>query len=83
MSLGRLHGSSPWECRDETCRPGNVDLIEINGRPGEVTGADTSIAIGSDGGVVISYHDVTNQSLRFARCESAGCDVLFADGFER
>ena len=70
------------ECRDATCSPGNVDLIQVDGRPGEVIGADTSIAIGSDGGVVVSYFDVTNDSLKFARCDPTGCDVLFADGFE-
>lgn len=74
------------ECRDDTCSPGNVDLVEIDSRPGEATGADTAIAVGSDGGVVVSYYDVTNQSLKFARCDPVGCDALvdaiFTDDFE-
>ena len=45
-----------------------------------------AIAIGSDGGVVVSCHDVTGQSLKFAKCSPQGCDGpgdrLFGDGFD-
>jgi uncharacterized Fe-S center protein len=38
-----------------------------------VTGEFTSIAIGTDGFPVISYHDVTNDDLRVAHCTNAAC----------
>lgn len=74
------------ECRDATCSPGNVDLIGIDSRPGEITGADTSIALANDGGVMIGYYDTTMTSLKFAKCSPAGCagpgDAIFTDGFD-
>jgi hypothetical protein len=73
------------ECRIEDCATG-ADLLTLDFRPGEITGADTSIAIGSDGGAVISYYDTTNQSLRVAKCNAQTCDGagddIFNDGFE-
>ena len=73
------------ECSTSDCS-GDVRIVVIDGRAGEITGVDTAIAIGSDGGVVVSYHDVTGQSLKFAKCSPQGCDGpgdrLFGDGFD-
>ena len=73
------------ECSTADCA-GDVNVIVIDERAGEITGADAAIAIGSDGGAVISYYDTTGQSLKFAKCSAQGCegpgDRLFQDGFD-
>ena len=43
----------------------------------------TSIAIGTDGLPIISYHDRSNLDLKVYNCGDPGCSgVVFADGFE-
>lgn len=73
------------ECSTADCA-GDVNVIVIDERAGEITGADEDIAIGSDGGAVISYDDTTGQSLKFAKCSAQGRegpgDRLFQDGFD-
>ena len=41
--------------------------------PANAVGQFTSIAIGTDGFPVISYHDITAQSLKVAKCVNAAC----------
>lgn len=73
------------ECTSTDCS-GAVRIVVIDSRPGEITGGDTDIAIGSDGGAVISYYDTTGQSLKVAKCNAQSCagpgDRIFSDGFE-
>jgi hypothetical protein len=73
------------ECRTPDCA-GGADQVLIDARTGETTGSDTSIAIGSDGGAVISYFDRATTTLKLAKCSAQGCDGpgddLFRDGFE-
>lgn len=73
------------ECSSADCS-GAVRIVVIDSRPGEITGADTDIVIGSDGGAVVSYYDTTGQSLKVAKCGVQSCagpgDRLFGDGFE-
>jgi hypothetical protein len=85
--LGGAGGSAlrVAECPNADCT-GDVRVVVIDSRPGEITGVDTDIAIGSDGGAVISYYDTTGQSLKVAKCSAQSCagpgDRLFSDGFE-
>lgn len=85
--LGGAGGSAlrVAECTSVDCT-GDVRVIVIDSRPGEITGVDTDIAIGSDGGAVVSYYDTTGQSLKVAKCSVQSCagpgDRIFSDGFE-
>lgn len=73
------------ECTTVDCT-GEVRIIDIDFRPGEITGVRSDIAIGSDGGVVVSYYDTTTTSLKLAKCNAQTCegpgDRIFADGFD-
>lgn len=73
------------ECSSADCS-GAVRIVVIDSRPGEITGSDTDIAIGSDGGAVVSYYDTAGQSLKVAKCSVQSCagpgDRIFRDGFE-
>ncbi|MBN8482861.1 MAG: hypothetical protein J0L88_14855 [Xanthomonadales bacterium] len=73
------------ECTTPTCT-GPVRIVDVDFRPGEITGANASIAIGADGGAVIAYYDTATTSLKFAKCNAQTCegpgDRLFADGFD-
>jgi hypothetical protein len=86
-ALGGAGGSAlrVAECSNPDCS-GDVRVIGIDFRAGEITGVDTDIAIGSDGGAVISYYDTTAQSLKVAKCNVQSCvgpgDRVFSDGFE-
>ncbi len=86
-ALGGAGGSAlrVAECSTADCT-GDVNVVVIDARAGEITGVDTDIAIGSDGAAVISYYDVTTQSLKVAKCSAQGCegpgDRLFQDGFD-
>lgn len=87
-ALGGAGGSAlrVAECSTMDCT-GEVRVVVVDERAGEITGVDTDIAIGSDGGAVISYHDVDEQSLKVAKCSLQGCDGpgdrVFADGFDQ
>jgi hypothetical protein len=52
-------------CNDPACAGGNEALSTVDA-PGSV-GTFTSVAIGTDGNPVISYHDATNGDLKVAR----------------
>jgi len=60
---------------------GSVLCAEVSGvttittvdDPANLVGVDTSIAIGSDGLPVISYHDQSAAALKVARCANAAC----------
>lgn len=86
-ALGGAGGSAlrVAECTSADCT-GDVRVVVIDERAGEITGVETDIVIGSDGGAVIAYHDVTAQSLKVAKCSAQGCagpgDRLFRDGFD-
>ena len=73
------------ECTSADCT-GGVRVVVVDSRPGEISGVETDIAIGSDGGAVISYYDTSGQSLKVAKCNVQSCagpgDRIFSDGFE-
>lgn len=73
------------ECTNADCS-GLVRVVVVDSRPGEISGVETDIAIGSDGGAVISYYDTTAQSLKIAKCNAHSCagpgDRIFGDGFQ-
>jgi len=57
-------------CGNASCSSGNT-FTTVDNAAG--VGSDTSIAIGTDGFPVISYHDTTNGDLKVAHCENASC----------
>ena len=58
------------KCGNADCTSGNiVTLMDSMGAVGQ----HTAIAIGLDGAPVISYYDVTNQTLKVAKCTNAFC----------
>ncbi len=73
------------ECTTADCT-GDANIIDIDFRPGEISGVSSDIVIGSDGGAIVSYYDTTTTSLKVAKCNVQGCegpgDRIFADGFE-
>jgi len=60
------------KCNDAACAGADETLTTVDNPANEV-GTHTSIAIGSDGFPVISYHDATAGSLKVARCLNASC----------
>lgn len=58
------------KCTDVGCAgPIIVTVVDTDGEVGEYS----SIAIGSDGYPIISYYDLTNTALKFAKCVDAAC----------
>jgi hypothetical protein len=55
-------------CADASCSTSSSVVIETTDDIG-----DTSVAIGSDGWPVISYHDRTGETLKVAKCSDASC----------
>jgi hypothetical protein len=61
-------------CASPDCVTGGV-LVQVLDEPaGADAGKFTSIAIGADGFPLISYQDVTQQSLRLIECRDLSCD---------
>jgi predicted regulator of Ras-like GTPase activity (Roadblock/LC7/MglB family) len=58
-------------CGNAACSSGNT--INTVDDPGNIVGEYTSIAIGTDGLPVISYHDSTAGALKVAHCANAAC----------
>ena len=75
QALYDLIENVPW--RDPLLAPGEQnDITAMGGVPdGFDVGQHTSIAIGSDGVVHISYYDVTNRDLRYASWSGVGAPV--------
>jgi hypothetical protein len=65
------------KCNDPACSGGDetLNLVDVGGAlpPGDDVGMETSIAIGSDGFPVISYHNQTNGDLKVADCDDMAC----------
>jgi hypothetical protein len=60
------------KCDDAACAPGGETITQVDNA--SITGAYTSIAIGTDGFPVISYYDAgTNTALNVAKCNDAAC----------
>jgi len=66
-------------CGDPLCSdPGAITITEIDPGPGVIdprtnVGGDSSIAIGTDGLAIISYHDAARGALKIAHCEDVAC----------
>ena len=63
------------KCDDAACSGGDESITVIND-PADITGWHTSIAIGSDGFPVISYHEIINpwlSTLKVAKCNDTAC----------
>jgi hypothetical protein len=58
-------------CSDVNCT-GVLDSIEYPDTTGDV-GRDTSLLLDASGNPVISYYDVTNDSIKVMHCDDAGC----------
>ena len=68
-TTGRLNA---MRCGNAACSNGNL-VRELDGAAGNQVGLYTSIAIGSDGFPLISYHDETAGTLKVAKCASLDC----------
>ena len=60
------------KCNDPAC-DGLGETITVVDDPANAVGTFSSIAIGSDGFPVISYHDDTADSLKVTKCNDAAC----------
>ncbi len=60
------------KCTTADCT-GNATITVVDPDAVNVVGSYTSIAIGNDGLPVVSYHDVTAQALKVAKCTNADC----------
>lgn len=60
------------KCNDPMCA-GNDESISFVDDPANNVGQHTSLAIGTDGNPVISYFDVTTETIRVAKCNDAAC----------
>lgn len=60
------------KCNDWGCEGAN-ETVTVVDDPGNNVGGSSSIAIGTDGAPVVSYHNQTAKSLRFARCAAETC----------
>lgn len=73
------------ECTAADCG-GTVRIVGIDFTAGEIVGAGIDIAIGADGGAVISYYDTTHTRLKLAKCNAQSCvgpgDRVFYSGFQ-
>ena len=58
------------KCGDAGCSISTITMVD---EPPNVIGAFTSIAIGSDGFPVISFHDATAGALKLAKCGNPSC----------
>jgi hypothetical protein len=63
------------KCSDPTCTGNNI-VTTVDDHPVNTVGAHTSIAIGTDGFPVISYHDETAGGLKVAKCVNVNCTGL-------
>ncbi|MCB0872651.1 MAG: choice-of-anchor D domain-containing protein [Actinobacteria bacterium] len=59
-------------CNDPACS-GWDETISVVDDTGTTVGVRSSIAIGTDGNPVIAHYDLTNQDLRFVRCDDRAC----------
>jgi len=59
-------------CTNVACTSAGITSVD-GGNGGGNVGDHTSIAIGTDGFPVISYHDITNGDLKVAHCDDAAC----------
>ena len=60
-------------CNDVACAGGDEDGNIVDAGSGNIVGRATSIAIGSDGFPIISYHDDTAEALKVAHCNDLSC----------
>jgi len=60
------------KCNDAACAGGDENISAVDDTL-EYGAQDTSLAIGTDGFPVISYHDLFNRALRVAKCNDAAC----------
>ena len=51
----------------------SASIVALDGGDGSEVGTHNSIAIGTDGLPIISYHDETNGDLKVAHCETRTC----------
>jgi len=61
-------------CQSSSC--GSKVITDLDGyMPGEDVGRYSSLAIGADSALAISYQDVTNNALRFIKCDDDACST--------
>jgi len=66
------HGIRVVHCNDAACS-GNDETVSMVDYGAHEVGDETSIAIGSDGVPVISYHDITAGALKVVHCGTVTC----------
>jgi hypothetical protein len=69
-TIGRLKVA---KCGDATCGPAGRVVSVVDSPVNTSVGLYTSIAVPADGLPVISYHDLTNGSLKVAKCGNVAC----------
>jgi len=68
--IARFDGNN-WICGKFTAKNNPITIVDDT----DGVGQDTSIAIGTDGNPVISYHDETNGDLKVAHCGNTLCST--------
>ena len=63
------------KCSNPTCSGGTI-ITTVDDHPVNTVGAYTSIAIGTDGFPIVSYHDSTAGGLKVAKCVNVNCTGL-------
>jgi len=61
------------KCNDQACTGGDEIINVVDDPPENIVGATSSIAIGSDGLPIVSYQDVTAQTLKILHCGTGEC----------